>query len=313
MSLIGKKGEKPGLVTRWRTGKRQPRWLVYLLMLVSATLVSTSFTVGAAITHQIDPVALTFIRFTLAALLFAPVIAFSKGFSFSFSLFFRAALISSCLVIFFCSMFLSLRYTLAINTSVLFALVPCLSALYSFVLLGERLHRLQFIALGCGAFGVLWVIFQGDLTVFTTLNWNKGDLIFLFGCLFMGLYTPLVKLLHRGESMAVVTFWVLVTGALWLAVFGGRKILAVDFCKTPMFVFAGIAYLSVFSTIITFFLTQWSVPYLGATRVMAYSYLYPVQVLLLDLLLGNGLAPPGVLPGVAVVLVAMIVLMKAGD
>ena len=44
-------------------------------MMVSSVLVATSFPVGAAITHGLDSLVLTFLRFLLAALLFAPVIA----------------------------------------------------------------------------------------------------------------------------------------------------------------------------------------------------------------------------------------------
>ena len=41
-------------------------------MLIAATLVSTSFTVGRAIAPELDPAVLTFIRFAIAALCFAP-------------------------------------------------------------------------------------------------------------------------------------------------------------------------------------------------------------------------------------------------
>jgi drug/metabolite transporter (DMT)-like permease len=81
----------------------------------------------------------------------------------------------------------------------------------------------------------------------------------------------------------------------------------------PAFAWLGVVYLAVFTTIITFFLTQYAVPYLGPTKVMAYSYLYPGLVLVIDLLLGHGLPPPRVIPGVLVVLVAMIFLQRAKD
>jgi drug/metabolite transporter (DMT)-like permease len=55
------------------------------------------------------------------------------------------------------------------------------------------------------------------------------------------------------------------------------------------------------------------VPYLGPTQVTAYSYLYPGLVLVIDLLLGHGLPPLQVIPGVLVVLVAMIVLQHTRD
>lgn len=279
-------------------------------MVIAATLVSTSFTVGAAITKELDPAILTLVRFTLAACIFGPWVHFRYGLRFSTSLFLRCALISGCLVIFFCCMFLSLRYTSALNTSVIFALVPSISGVYALFINGERLGRGQLLALICGMVGVIWVIFRGEPAQFLAMEWNRGDVIFLGGCFAMGLYTPLVKLVHRGESMAVMTFWVLVTGSLWLLLFVGIKLPAVAWSEVPGFAWLGIGYLAVFTTIITFFLTQYAVPYLGPTRVMAYSYLYPGLVLLIDLALGHGLPPLRVMPGVFVVLAAMFILQS---
>ncbi len=282
-------------------------------MVLAATLVSTSFTVGAAITAELDPAVLTFVRFTLAACIFGPWVYYKYGLGFSFSLFFRCALISGCLVIFFCAMFLALRYTSALNISVIFALVPSISGGYALVLLGERLRKEQLLALACGMIGVIWVIFRGDLAQLLAMDWNRGDVIFLGGCFAIGLYTPLVKLVHRGESMVIMTFWVLVTGSLWLLLVTGSRLRTVDWAAVPVFAWLGIVYLVVFTTIITFFLTQYAVTYLGPTRVAAYSYLYPALVLVIDLALGHGLPPLRVIPGVCVVLAAMFVLQSKKD
>jgi drug/metabolite transporter (DMT)-like permease len=293
--------------------ERLPLLKIHLFMLISAILVSTSFIVGAAITEALDPALLTLIRFIIATVIFGPIVHHRYGLHFSFSLLWRCALISGCMVSFFCAMFLSLRYTSALNTSVIFALVPSISCFYAFFLLKERLMREQLIALFCGLSGVLWVVFGGDIVRLLTMQWNYGDLIFLGGCFFMGLYAPLVKILHRGESMAVMTFWVLVTGAIWLFLYTGKDILVVSWGEVPLFVWAGISYLAVFTTIITFFLTQYSVLFLGPTKVTAYSYLYPGLVLVLNFFIGNGLPEGKIIPGVLVIVVAMFVLMNAKE
>ncbi|HSL39182.1 MAG TPA: DMT family transporter [Desulforhopalus sp.] len=314
MNRLGKESEQHGtppgghMATRGKKGPSQAS--VHLLMVVAATLVSTSFTVGRAITHGLDPAVLTLLRFFLAAVLFAPYIIWRFGVHLDRSLFFRCALISLSLVIFFCCMFLSLRYTTALHTSVIFALVPSMAGGYALLLLGERLTRERLLALACGMVGVIWVVFRGDLGLLLAMEWNVGDQIFFGGCCAMALYTPLVKLLHRGEPMAIMTFWVLVTGSLWLLIFTGYRLPEVEWSAVPTTVWAGIAYLAVFTTIITFFLTQYAVPHLGPTRVMAYSYLYPALVLLLDLLLGYGLPPLRVLPGILVIVAAMFVLQR---
>lgn len=284
---------------------------IHLLMIVCTTLVSTSFTVGAAIAADLDPAVLTLLRFVLASLILAPIIHVRHGLAVSLSFIRRCSLISACLVLFFWCMFFALRYTTALNTSVIFTLVPSFSGLYAVVLVRERLRGAQLAALGFGLAGAIWVIFRGDLGLLLAMEWNRGDLIFLAGCISMGLYTPLVKLLHRGESMLVMTFWVLVTGSGWLLLFGGARLPAVDWALIGVRTWSGILYLAVFTTVITFFLTQYCVPYIGPTRAMAYSYLYPALVLVIDLLLGKGLPPARVLPGVVIVLLAMVVLQRS--
>lgn len=288
-----------------------PLWAFHLLMLAAATLVSTSFTVGKAIAHGMDPAILTLIRFVLAALLFLPYIYKCYGIERpSLSDLGRYGFISGALVAFFWLMFLSLRWTSALNTSVIFTLVPGISGIYSAIILRERLGRYRLLALFLAMAGALWVIFQGDITKMLSLELGKGDLIFFYGCLFMAAYTPLVKLLHRGESMAVMTFWVLVTGALWLLVLAGNRLAAVDWQNVEFIVWCGIVYLAIFSTIITFFLTQISTLYLGPTRVMAYSYLYPPLVLMIDWLLGHGLPPIRTTVGLLLIVPAMVIVQR---
>lgn len=166
------------------------------------------------------------------------------------------------------------------------------------------------IAFALGGIGVLWVIAGGDLGLLLTMRWNKGDLIFLGGCAALGLYTPLVKLLHRGEAMSLMTFWVLVSGLLWLVLLTGPEIFSIDFTSVPLKAWLGVVYLAIFTTVVSFFLTQYSVLYLGPTRVAAYSYLYPTFVLVLNFLLGHGFPPVDVLPGILIVLAAMVVILR---
>ena len=281
---------------------------IHLLMVLCAILVSTYFPMGAAITRMLDPAALTLVRFVLAAVMLGPYVYLRHGLAVRWPFILRCAMISLSLVIFFLCMFWALRFTTALNTSVIFALVPSFSGIYASLLVRERMSRAQRIALVCGMAGAIWVISRGDPRVLMNMDWNKGDVIFLGGCLAMGLYTPLIKLLHRGEPMLVMTFWILVTGSVWLLLFGGSSLLGVAWQDVPACVWFGIFYLALFTTITTFFLTQYCTPILGATKVMAYSYLYPAFVLIIDVLLGHGLPKPAVLPGVLIVLSAMIVL-----
>ena len=288
-----------------------PLWAIHGCMLMSATLVATSFIVGKAITPFLDPVVLTLIRFSLAALLFAPYVNYRYGLSLpNRSGLVRYSLISGALVGFFWLMFLSLRITTPLNTGAIFTVVPGISGIYSWFLLRERLGFHRFFALLVAMAGALWVIFEGDLQRLWSLDLNHGDLLFFGGCLLMALYMPLVKLLHRGEPMAVMTLWILITGCAWLLFFAVAKLFVTPWSSVPVIVWIGIAYLAFFTTIVTFFSSQWATLHLGPTRVMAYSYLYPPLIVLIEWLLYRDLPSMKTMFGVLIILPAMIIMQR---
>lgn len=280
-------------------------------MLLTASLVSTSFTVGKAIADGMDPTVLTLIRFFCATLLFLPYVYKKYGLTRPDPMsLIRYSVISLALVGFFILMFVALQYTTALNTGVIFTLVPGISGLYSMVLLSERLGSNRLLALMLAMIGAVWVLFHGDPAALLAMRLNRGDGLFFCGCLLMALYTPLVKLFYRGEPMSVMTFWILATGCGWLLLPAGPKLIEIQWNSIEPMVWAGILYLAIFCTVVTFFLSQWSTLFLGPTRVMAYSYLYPPLILIIDWALGHGLPPLRTMPGVFLVALTMIIVQR---
>lgn len=289
-----------------------PPLRVHGLMLVATCLVATSFPVAAAITHGLDSVVLTFIRFLLATVLFAPIVALRYGLPCpSVRDLMRYSILSLLLVTFFWCMFAALRLTTPLNTAAIFALNPAVTAVLAMVLLGERIPASARMALPVGALGAALVIFRGDLSALLALEIGTGDLIFLAGSIALSGYGTLIKRLHRGEPMARMTFWILATGAMWLAILALPKLGDVAWQQVSLTVFAGIAYLAVFTTIITFFLYQWSTAHIGPTRVVSYTFLNPALVLLIGLASGETLPPIATWAGVALTLAATFCLQMS--
>ncbi len=281
-------------------------------MMVATALIATSFPVGAAITHGLDSVVLTFLRFTLAAAVFAPIVAWRYGLTLPRAGdLARYGLLSACLVGFFWGMFAALRLTSALNAAAIFALLPVITAVVSAILLKEKLSGVARIALPIGLAGAVWVIFRGDPVALISLRLGLGDVIFFAGTLAMGVYGTLVKYLHRGEPMAQMTFWTLVTGAFWLLLLSAPRFSGVDWGAVPITVYGGIAYLAVFTTLLSFFAVQWGSSVIGPTKVMSYTYLNPVLVLAIGLVLGGDTPPVATYPGVLLTIVATLVLQRS--
>ena len=282
------------------------------LMIVATVLIATSFPVGASITHGLDAEVLTLLRFALAALIFAPIVAWRYGLPWpGWRGLLRYSLISACMVGFFWGMFAALRHTSVLNTATIYTLTPAITAAVSAVLLSERLGRAARIALPVGMVGAVWVIFRGDVETLLALDLGRGDAIFLAACAAFGCYMPLLKLLHRGEPMARVTFWILVTGASWLLLISAGRLGSINWTAVPMSVYVGVGYLTIFTTLITFFIFQRSVTVLGPTRVISYTYLNPALVLLVGLAFGEPLPPLATYPGLVLIVGATFILQRS--
>lgn len=284
----------------------------HVLMMVATVLIATSFPVGAAITDGLDSLVLTFLRFALAAMLFAPIVAWRYGLSLpSLGDLVRYAVLSACLVGFFWGMFAALHHTTALNTATIFAMTPALTALVAAVILRERLPASARLALPLGMLGAVWVVFRGDVDALMSLQLGYGDAIFFAATVAMGFYGPLVKRLYRGEPMAQMTFWTLLTGSVWLLALSAPRFASVEWALVPTEVYGGILYLAVFTTLITFFAVQWSSTIIGPTKTVSYTYLNPVLVLGMGLALGDQLPPMMTYPGFVLILSAVCLLQRS--
>ena len=280
-------------------------------MVLTMMLAASSFPVGAAITNELPPALLMFMRFLFAAILFGPYVFIKNKHALpGWKSIFSYAMLSAPLAVFFWCMFESLRYTSVLNTGALYTLVPAITAVYALFINGELIGKYRSFGLILGTLGALWIVFRGDINALINLQLNYGDLIFTVGCLFLGLYNPLTRRIYDGEPVEVMTFWVLLSGAGWLLLASGEKILTTDWTAVKLGVYGGVLYLSIFTTLMTFFLVQICVVRIGALKVGAYGFLAPVFVILFSIISGMEQFELIWMPGILLVLLAMLIIQQ---
>ncbi len=288
-----------------------PQGAAHWIAFAAMVLIATTFPVGDMITDAIDPFVLQALRFVIASLIFAPIVAWKVGLPWpGFSGLARFGAIAACMDVFFWTMYEGLRTTDSLNTGVISTTIPGFTALFSAMLLRERLGRQRLAALALGMVGSAWVIFRGSTDRLIALELHEGDVLFLGGCVAMGLYATLVRFLHRGEPVMRMSFWIMAMAGLWFLLGANLKLGTTDYGALEPGVWGGMVWLAVGPTVITFFMIQSSTLKIGATRVQVYSYFIPVFVILIDWALGRGLPPLMTLPGVAIVLLASVVVQR---
>ena len=288
----------------------RPQW-GHLAMLIFSALVAGSFSLGALAAPLIAPAALTVVRFGLAGALVGLAAFLTSGVPrTAWAAPWRYLVLGGLLACYFVLMFEGLRTAEAVPTAAVFTLTPVMAAGFGWLLLGQITSARMAVALVLGATGATWVIFRGDVGAMLALQVGRGEVIYFVGCIAHAIYAPMVRRLNRGESALVFTFGTMLAGFAVLVVWGGPAVLATDWVALPAIVWICLAYVSVAASSMTFVLLQYASLRLPSAKVMAYTYLVPVWVILWELALGHAAPPVNVLAGVALIVVALGLLLK---
>lgn len=278
-------------------------------MLAFAALISVSFTLGDLAAPHIAPTALTAARFVVAALIIGAIAAPWMRTE-HFRAIWRYAAIGGLLAGYFILMFEALRITDPVSTGAVFTLTPIMSAVFGWLLMRQITTPLMALSLVMAGIGAIWVIFRADIQAILGLDLGRGEQIFFIGCAMHALYTPLGRMLNRGEPVLVYTFGGICGGLAVTLVWGWHDVLATEWAALPAVAWAAVAYLGIFATATTFFLLQYATLRLPAAKVMAYGYLVPSFVIVEEGLLGHGWVAPPVWLGVGATVAALLILLR---
>lgn len=280
-------------------------------MLAFSALVAGSFSLGAMAAPYVSPAALTVLRFALAGSLVGAAALATTGIPRSTWVApWRYLVLGGLLAAYFVLMFKGLQTAEAISTAAVFTLTPIMAAGFGWLLLRQVTTPRMAFALTVGAMGALWVIFRADLAALLKFQIGKGEILYFWGCVAHAIYAPMVRKLNRGEPAVVFTFGMMVAGFLLLLLWGWRDVLETDWAALPAIVWICLIYVSVAASSMTFVLLQYATLRLPSAKVMAYTYLVPSWVILWEIALGRTPPPALVLGGVALTILALLMLLR---
>ncbi len=281
-------------------------------MLLFAALIAGAFSIGKQAAPFIDPAALTALRFLCAlGVMGAVVIVLRVKVSRAdLNAPWRYLILGGLMGTYFVLMFEALKTAQPVSTSALFTLIPAMSAGFGWILLRQKFSPMALTALIIGAVGAIWVIFRADIDALMSFDIGPGETIFFFGCIAHAFYTPLVRKLHRAEPVLVLSLGTIIGALIIVGLYAIPAILATNWTTIPPIVWITVAYLSIFTTALTFALLQFATLRLPSGKVMAYGYLTPAFVALYEGLQGNGWPAPMVWVGVGLILCALLILLR---
>jgi drug/metabolite transporter (DMT)-like permease len=257
------------------------RWLAnqpYLLLCVTALGWAGNAIVGRLAAGHIPPVTLSFLRWSLAFLMILPLawehLARDWG-AIRSRLGTMIVLSLTGIGAFNTLQYWALEHTLALNTLLLQSSGPLFVAVWSLILLGVRLTLAQFGGIALSLTGVLVILLHGDLTALASIQFNKGDIIFMVALALFGFYSALS--LKRpdvhGLSFAAFTFGCgaacLVPLLIWELL--SRPVMQLD---TPNLLV--LFYVATFPSTLAYLCFNRGVQLIGANRAAPVFHLVPV-------------------------------------
>ena len=285
----------------------------HLAMLAFSSLVAGSFSLGGRIANEIDPMALTAVRFAMAAaVMFCIALATGQVARRTFQSPWRFLVLGGLFAMYFVLMFQGLKTAHPVSTAAVFTLTPVMAAGFGWLVMRQATSRGMAFGLCLGAAGALWVIFRGNLSALLGFDVGIGELIFFVGCIAHALYIPLVPKLNRGEGVFASAFGTMAGGAIVVGALGLQRISATEWSALPGLVWLVLVYLVIFASVASISLIQFASLRLKAAKVMAYTYLIPSWVILWELALDGDVPSVILLPGVVMTVCALILLLLEG-
>ncbi len=260
---------------------------IYLLMVLVAFIWGGTFNAAGFALTGLHPSSVALIRFAIATVVLL-IVGRREIFSTAIKAkdwldFFLLGLTG----IFFYNVFFmyAMKYTSAINGSLITATNPIVTAI-----LAARLLKEKFTARLAGGtllsfIGVMLVISGGSWQTLTALQFNAGDILTLLSVLSWSAYSLLIKRISSRFSPMITTFYGFLTGTLLL--------LPCGLCSRPgpaAFLNAGapaitaVLYLSLIGSVLAFFWWNRGVSILGAGRSAIFLNLIPVGTIIISLL-----------------------------
>ncbi|MDB5552368.1 MAG: hypothetical protein JWL86_2352 [Rhizobium sp.] len=294
------------------TGREKLR--AHLAMMLFAVLIAGSFSLGGLAATRMPGFAVNLVRYAVATGAMAAFGIWFLGVRLRFPTApWRFLLLGGLMAIYMSTMFKALEFTSPVSTGAVFTLMPLISAGFAWLFMRQVTRPAVMASLIIAAAGAVWVIFRGDIDAVLSFDVGAGEVIFFVGVVCHAAYAPLLRKFNRGEQPFNFAFWAVAATFLWLILPGVPAIQSVELAQVSWIVWFAIAYLAIVTTVITFLLLQYASMRLPAPKVLAYGYLTPSFIIVLEGLIGHGWVHLSVVAGAVVTACGLLVMALLPD
>jgi drug/metabolite transporter (DMT)-like permease len=261
---------------------------IYFLMVLCTIFWAGAFIAGKLSTPYIPPFTLTFLRFFFAALILyfimkargiklpglstkdIPVFMFTGIIGmFGYHVFF----------------FTALKNTTAINSSIIGASNPIITAILSYLFLKDKMSYKRVLGIILSFTGVILTLTNADLSTFKTFSFNTGDLLMLIAVFFWASYSVYSKKVIDRYSPIILTFYSFLFCTIFLIPFVIYEKSWTLIPAIPYSAYLSVLYMSIFPSVIGYLVQQMSIKAIGPGKTSIFINLVPVFSIILSIII----------------------------
>jgi len=182
--------------------------------------------------------------------------------------------------------FEGLNLTTPINASIIMVGTPIFVLLMSSFLIGEKITGRKTIGIILGFSGAAFLILRNGSFSLSS-DTELGNLFILINASSYGLFLVLVKPLMKKYKPLTVMKWVFTFGLIFVIPVSWKQISSADFGAIPFNIWLSITYVILFTTILAYFLNNYSLQKISPTATSSYMYLQPIIASLVAIAAGK--------------------------
>lgn len=178
--------------------------------------------------------------------------------------------------------FTALKYTTAINSSLIGATNPIITTILCVIFLKDRITFKRAIGIILSFLGVFLTITNANLSTIHNLSLNKGDLLMLIAVCMWAAYSVFSKKVIHKFSPLILTFYSFLFCTLFTFPFALYERPWLFVTKVPYSAFLAVVYMSIFASVVGYLVQQMSIKQIGPSKTSLFINLVPVFSIILS-------------------------------
>lgn len=288
------------------TQGKEERWRHFsgiLFVNLASVVWATNAIIGRLLKDSAGPLTISAIRFSIAGLFFWALLQYlpKEERQLGKDKWLIAGMALTGIVVFSPVLYCGLRYTTAVNSTLIHGLMPLVTGLFAAWMIKEPMTVRQMISSFMAVLGVAYLISGGSLAFWKSARFNVGDLIILLSVVIWGLYSVIGSRVMKYRSSISATAFSIYLGlpVLWVLAIVEMQYIPL---KMEPLVLLGIAYIGLGPSGIGFYAWNAGVMRLGPGEAGIYYNTLPLFGALMGVfLLGEPIGTPHLIGGALII------------